>query len=47
MLYLGIDQHSKQLTVNARNERGEAILIPSQQVPCWDWGWRGIFGWVG
>lgn len=26
MLYLGIDQHSKQLTVNLRNEAGDAIL---------------------
>ncbi len=26
MLYLGIDQHKNQLTVNVRNEAGEAIL---------------------
>ncbi|MGA9062341.1 MAG: IS110 family transposase [Terracidiphilus sp.] len=26
MLYLGIDQHRKQLTVNVRNETGEAVL---------------------
>jgi transposase len=26
MLYLGIDQHGKQLTVNVRNEAGDAIL---------------------
>jgi transposase len=26
MLYLGIDQHRKQLTVNVRNEAGDAIL---------------------
>ena len=26
MLYLGIDQHSKQITVCVRNEQGEAIL---------------------
>jgi transposase len=26
MLYLGIDEHSKQLTVNARNEQGDSIL---------------------
>jgi transposase len=25
MLYLGIDQHSKQLTVNVRNEQGEVV----------------------
>src|SRR5437016_4175324 len=26
MLYLGIDQHRKQLTVNLRNESGDVIL---------------------
>ena len=26
MLYLGIDQHAKQLTISLRNEDGEAIL---------------------
>ena len=26
MLYLGIDQHQRQLTVNLRNEEGTAIL---------------------
>lgn len=26
MLYIGIDQHSKQITVCVRNEEGEAIL---------------------
>ena len=26
MLYLGIDQHRKQLTVNLRNEAGEIVL---------------------
>ena len=26
MLYLAIDQHSKQLTVNLRNEAGEVLL---------------------
>ena len=26
MFYLGIDQHRKQLTVNLRNEEGEAVL---------------------
>ena len=26
MLYLGIDQHRKQLTVNLRNEIGDVIL---------------------
>ncbi len=26
MLYLGIDQHRKQLTVNLRNEEGEVVL---------------------
>jgi transposase len=26
MLYLGIDQHGKQLTVNLRNEQGEVVL---------------------
>ena len=26
MLYLGIDQHRKQLTVNVRNEQGELVL---------------------
>jgi hypothetical protein len=25
MFYLGIDQHSKQLTVNVRNEAGQII----------------------
>ena len=26
MLYLGIDQHRKQLTVSVRNEAGDAVL---------------------
>ena len=26
MLYLAIDQHRKQLTVNLRNEQGDVIL---------------------
>lgn len=26
MLYLGIDQHSKQITVNLRNEQGDVVL---------------------
>ena len=26
MLYLGIDQHRKQLTVSIRNEAGDAVL---------------------
>ncbi len=26
MLYLGIDQHRKQLTVNLRNEQGDVVL---------------------
>lgn len=26
MLYLAIDQHSKQLTVNVRNEAGEVVV---------------------
>ena len=26
MLYLGIDQHRKHLTLNLRNEAGEAVL---------------------
>ena len=26
MLYLGIDQHRKQLTVNLRNEDGDVVL---------------------
>jgi hypothetical protein len=26
MLYLGIDQHRKQLTVDLRNEQGDSIL---------------------
>ena len=26
MLYLGIDQHRKQLTVNVRNEQGDVVL---------------------
>jgi len=27
MLYLAIDQHRKQLTVNVRNEKGDAGLL--------------------
>ena len=26
MLYLGIDQHRKQLTVSVRNEQGDVVL---------------------
>lgn len=26
MLYLAIDQHRKQLTVNVRNEKGDVII---------------------
>jgi hypothetical protein len=26
MLYLGIDQHRKQLTVNVRDEQGDVVL---------------------
>jgi len=35
MLYLGIDQHRKQLTVNLRNEEGEVVL--KRQVST-EWG---------
>lgn len=35
MLYLGIDQHRKQLTVNLRNEAGEVILR-KQVSTAWD-----------
>lgn len=30
MLYLGIDQHAKQLTINLRNEAGDVVLKRQQ-----------------
>ena len=42
MLYLGIDQHRKQLTVNLRDEDGGVLI--AQQVST-EWKARaGIFG---
>jgi hypothetical protein len=38
MLYLGIDQHKSQLTVNLRNEDGSVILKRQVSAPgchCW------------
>jgi hypothetical protein len=31
MLYLAIDQHSKQITVSVRDEDGNTVLSPSSQ----------------
>ena len=40
MLYLAIDQHRKQLTVNLRNEEGDALL--KRQVST-EWTQYGVF----
>ncbi|MGB3904515.1 MAG: hypothetical protein WBB22_06290 [Anaerolineae bacterium] len=37
MLYLGIDQHRKQLTVNLRNEEGEVVL---KRLSCLSRKWK-------
>ncbi len=32
MLYLGIDQHARQLTISLRDESGD--VLQARQVPC-------------
>jgi len=41
MLYLGIDQHRKELTVCVRNEQGDAILRRRVPLACRRWEGRG------
>ena len=41
MLYLGIDQHKRQLTVNLRGEDGSVIL---QRQVSTQWGEKGVRG---